>query len=91
MERYCGRDGYSFIFFGGGRFFFFWLKGLSVVVHFHFLGGFFFFWLKGLSVIVHSKLHFFPNPQIFSIFKENFTVITYLYNSSVGNIIFLEK
>ena len=36
--------------------------------------------LKGLSVIVNSKLHFFPNPQIFfCIFRENFTVMTYLW------------
>ena len=44
--------------------------------------------LKGLAVIVHSKLHFFPNPPIFfCIFRENFTVITYLYNNSLRNSI----
>ena len=35
---------------------------------------------------VHSKLHFFPNPQIFF-----FHIQTYLYNNSLGNSIFLEK
>ena len=38
--------------------------------------------LKGLSVIFNSKLHFFPNSRFFlHIFRENFTVITYLYNN----------
>ena len=45
--------------------------------------------LKALSVILNSKVHFFPNPQIFSIFRENFTVINYLCNNSPGNSIFL--
>ena len=47
--------------------------------------------LKGLSVIVHSKLHFFPNAQIFCIFRENFTVIIYLCNNSLGKSIFFRK
>ena len=48
--------------------------------------------LKGISAIVHSKLHFFPNPQLFlCIFSKNFTVITYLYNNSSGNSILLER
>ena len=39
--------------------------------------------LKELSVIVNSKLHFFPNPHFFFfIFRENFTVIDYLYSNA---------
>ena len=49
--------------------------------------------LKGLSVIINSKIHFFQTPyffffisfylfiNLFCIFRENFTVITYLYNN----------
>ena len=38
----------------------------------------------------HTSL--FSKPQIlFCIFRENFTVITYLYNNSLGNSIFLER
>ena len=48
--------------------------------------------LKGLSVMDHSKLHFFTNPQFFvCIFRENFTVLNYLYNDSHGNGIFLGR
>ena len=43
-------------------------------------------------MILNSKLHFFLNSQVFfCIFRQNFTVINYLYNSSLGNSIFLER
>ena len=45
--------------------------------------------LKGLSVIVNSKLHIFPNPVIFLHIQSE--LITYLYNNSPGNSIFLER
>ena len=32
--------------------------------------------LQGLSVNIHSKLHFFPNPRLFCLFRENLTLIT---------------
>ena len=34
---------------------------------------------------------FFQTPRLFCIFTENSTVITYLYNNSLGNSIFLER
>ena len=56
-------------------------------------------------MIAISKFHFFKKPrfffhiqrtpisrrQLFFIFRENSTVITYLCNISLGNIIFLER
>ena len=46
----------------------------------------------GLSVIAHSKLLFFSKPsRFFDIFRENSSVITYLYNNSLGNSIFWKE
>ena len=47
--------------------------------------------LKGLSMIVHCKLQFFSEPQYFFAYLENFTVITYLNNNSLGNSILLAR
>ena len=42
-------------------------------------------------MIVNSKLHFFPNPQIFCIFREKFIVTAYLYNNFLGKNIFFAR
>ena len=47
--------------------------------------------INRMLVIVHSKFHIFPNRRFFCIFRDNITVITYLYNNSLGNCIFLER
>ena len=56
--------------------------------------------LKGLSAIDHSKRHFFSKPPgcfflflfllliLFCIFRDNYTVLTYLYKDSLRNGIF---
>ena len=47
--------------------------------------------LKVISGILNSNCSlFFRTPRFFSIFRENFTVINYLYYNSHGNSIFLE-
>ena len=38
-----------------------------------------------------TSLFFSEHPDFFCIFRENYTVLNYIYNNSLGNNIFLEK